>query len=130
MMFRETPRGTVAIPQPSHAWISGQIMRAWGNARFGSVEPFEDVCLAAGQHDIGWLTREQAPTLNPATGRPRGFRELGVARHTAIWIQDTAMGHHLGTHERAASPEGVTPIGIRMSYQEAKCSPLPAILGA
>ena len=98
MMFRDTPDGTIAIPQPSHAWISGQIMRAWGNAEFGVVAPFEDVCLAAEQHDIGWLMWEQAPTVNPATGRPHGFRDLGVLRHTAIWTLGTAMAGVFGRY--------------------------------
>jgi hypothetical protein len=73
-------------------------MRAWGNERFGSVEPFEDVCLAAEQHDIGWMTWERAPTLNPATGRPHGFRELGVERHTSIWSQGTATALAFGRY--------------------------------
>jgi hypothetical protein len=98
MMFRDTANGTIAIPQPSHAWISGQIMRAWGNAEFGVIDPFEDVCLAAEQHDIGWLTWEQAPTINPATGRPHGFRDLGVLRHTAIWTLGTAMAGVFGRY--------------------------------
>jgi len=55
MMFRETGNTVIAIPQPSHAWLSGQAIRAWGNAEFGHVSPFEDVCLGAEQHDIGWL---------------------------------------------------------------------------
>jgi hypothetical protein len=41
---------------------------AWGNKDFGAVAPFEDVCLAAEQHDIGWLNWEAAPTLNRAPG--------------------------------------------------------------
>jgi Protein of unknown function (DUF3891) len=98
MLFRETGGTAVAIPQPSHAWLSGQAMRAWGNAEFGVVTPAEDVCLAAEQHDIGWLTWEQAPTLNPATGRPHSFRELGVAQHTATWSQGSAMALAFGRY--------------------------------
>jgi hypothetical protein len=98
MLFRVTGDTTVAISQPSHAWLAGQAMRAWGNAEFGAVTPAEDVCLAAEQHDIGWLAWEQAPTLNPDTGRPHSFRELGVARHTAIWGQGTAMALAFGRY--------------------------------
>jgi hypothetical protein len=98
MLFRETGDTTVAIPQPSHAWLSGQAMRGWGNAEFGVVTPAEDVCLAGEQHDIGWLAWEQAPTLNPDTGRPHSFREIGVARHTAIWGQGTAMALAFGRY--------------------------------
>jgi hypothetical protein len=98
MMFREDPNGAIAISQPSHAWLSGQIMRAWGNAEFGSVAPYEDVCLAAEQHDMGWLEWEQAPTLNLASGRPQSFRELAVADHTAIWRRGTELALVLGRY--------------------------------
>ncbi len=91
MMFRDTPDGTIAITQPSHAWLSGQIIRAWGNPQVGTVTPHEDVCLGAEQHDIGWLAWEQAPTLNSATGRPHSFRELSIAEHTAIWRRGTGL---------------------------------------
>lgn len=98
MLFRDGPDGSIAISQPSHAWLSGQIMRAWGNAAFGPVAPYEDVCLAAEQHDIGWLMWEQAPTLNPATGRPHSFRELSVAAHTAIWRHGTELALAFGRY--------------------------------
>jgi len=98
MMFRETPAGMIAISQPSHAWISGQIIRAWGNAEFGPVTPYEDVCLGAEQHDIGWLVWEQAPTLNVATGRPHSFREIPVPTHTALWRRGTEMAAVFGRY--------------------------------
>jgi Protein of unknown function (DUF3891) len=98
MMFRDDPNGPIAISQPSHAWLSGQIMRAWGNAEFGSVAPYEDVCLGAEQHDMGWLEWEQTPTLNLTTGRPHGFRELAVGDHTAIWRRGTELALALGRY--------------------------------
>jgi hypothetical protein len=98
MLFRDGPNGSIAISQPSHAWLSGQIMRAWGNAEFGPVTPYEDVCLGAEQHDIGWLEWEQSPTLNLTTGRPHGFRELGVAAHTAIWRRGTELALAFGRY--------------------------------
>ncbi len=98
MMFRETGDTVLAIPQPSHAWLSGQAIRAWGNEEFGCVSPFEDVCLGAEQHDIGWLSWERSPTLNAQTGRPHGFRELDVAQHTELWRQGCAMAQVLGRY--------------------------------
>ena len=97
-MFRETGNTVIAIPQPSHAWISGQAIRAWGNEEFGYVSPFEDVCLGAEQHDIGWLSWERSPTLNAETGRPHAFRELDVAQHTDLWRQGSAMAVVLGRY--------------------------------
>jgi hypothetical protein len=98
MLFRQTAVATIAITQPSHAWLSGQIMRQWGNATFGHVTPYEDVCLGAEQHDIGWLAWEQKPTLNVATGRPHSFREVNVAAHTGIWRQGTKLAMSLGRY--------------------------------
>jgi len=88
MVLREDGDDAVlAIGQASHAWISGQLARAWGNAAFPRPEPREEVCLAAEQHDIGWIDEDRAPALNPATGRPRQFFELPRREHLALWTQ-------------------------------------------
>lgn len=87
MLFREVGDAVIAIPQPSHAWLSGQLLRAWGNDAFAAPTPHEEVCLGAEQHDIGWLAWEAEPTLNSKTGRPHSFLELGPATHTELWKQ-------------------------------------------
>ena len=85
MLLRRDGDQAVAIGQPAHAWISGQLARAWGNARFGAVEPYEDVCLAAEQHDAGMAPWEVRPTFNDQTGLPRSFMELTLDEHLEIW---------------------------------------------
>jgi hypothetical protein len=85
MLLREDDRGVLAIGQPSHAWLSGQLARAWGNERFGRVEPFEEVCLAAEQHDVGWARHELEPLHNPDTGLPRSFVEVPLDVHLSLW---------------------------------------------
>ena len=75
----------IAVGQPAHAWVSGQLARAWGNDRFGTPEPREEVCLAAEQHDVGMAAWEVRPTLNPTTGLPRSFMELTLDEHLEIW---------------------------------------------
>ncbi|HYG75605.1 MAG TPA: DUF3891 family protein [Planctomycetota bacterium] len=85
MLHRHTPDGLLLITQPAHAWISGQLARAWGNEQFPAFAPYEDVCLAAEQHDLAWLDWEQAPALNPATRLPYTFMDLPVPAHTALW---------------------------------------------
>jgi Protein of unknown function (DUF3891) len=85
MLVREDPAGPILIAQPAHAWVAGQLARAWGGDRVGGVAPREAVCLAAEQHDNGWAAWEAAPTLNPATGRPHTFLELPRRAHLAIW---------------------------------------------
>ena len=73
--------GALCIGQASHAWISGQMARAWKEP----FEPYEEVCLAAEQHDVGMAEWDLAPTLNPETGLPHGFTEMPFEVHSALW---------------------------------------------
>ena len=85
VLRREGDEAVVAIGQPAHAWISGQLARAWGNQRFGAVEPWEEVCLAAEQHDIGMAEWDAAPELNHDTGLPYSFVEMPLETHVRLW---------------------------------------------
>lgn len=91
MLFRPLPDGSaLAISQPAHAWISGQLAREWGGPVAG-VDRLPDLfILAAEQHDIGWLPWEVAPTRDPATGRPYDFVSLPRDQHTALWSAGVA----------------------------------------
>jgi len=73
------------IGQLSHAWLSGQLARAWGNERFPAPDPREEIALGAEQHDIGWARFDLHPSLNPQTGLPRSFLELTIEEHLTIW---------------------------------------------
>ncbi len=85
MLVRLDDDGALAIGQLSHAWLSGQLARAWGNERFGAVEPHEEVALGAEQHDVGWALFDLEPPFNPETGLPRSFLEVTVEDHLRIW---------------------------------------------
>lgn len=85
MLLRTDDRGVVAIGQPSHAWVSGQLARAWGNTRFGAVEPYDEVCLGAEQHDNGMSDWDLAPGRNPDSGLPRSFMEMPIGTHLELW---------------------------------------------
>ena len=80
MLVREEPGGAaLCVGQASHAWLSGQLARAWSPA------PAEEVCLAAEQHDVGMTRWDLTPALDEATGRPVGFMEMALADHLALW---------------------------------------------
>jgi hypothetical protein len=82
MLFREPAPGegpVLAISQPAHAWLSGQMMRAW------AAPLAETLLLAAEQHDIAWMDWETAPSFDARTGRPHSFRALGAAVHAPMW---------------------------------------------
>jgi hypothetical protein len=72
------------VGQPAHAWVSGQLARAWGNAAFPPPAPREPFCLAAEQHDVGWSDVDLAPLPGP-DGRPLSFLQQPRAAHVAIW---------------------------------------------
>jgi hypothetical protein len=86
MLFRDLPDGAwLAISQPMHALVSGQMLRAWGAPGFARPEPFEEVAVAAAQHDVAWMPWEAAPTYDPATGRPHQFRAIVARQHAPMW---------------------------------------------
>jgi hypothetical protein len=87
VLLRKDDRGVLAIGQPSHAWLSGQLARAWGNRQFGSVDPWEEVCLATEQHDSGWRTLDLEPSYNPETGLPHSFIEMPIEVHLRLWTE-------------------------------------------
>jgi hypothetical protein len=100
MLLREDGDAVVAIGQASHAWLSGQLARAWGGPVAGAVEHREAACLAADQHDVGMAQWDLAPALNPRTGRPQSFLEMDLATHLALW---SAAPQRLFTQSRLAA---------------------------
>ena len=86
MLIRPEPDGSfLAIGQASHAWVSGQLARAWGNEEFGQIEPWEEVCLGAEQHDVGWAEWDLDPKIDPETGRPYTFISLPLEEKLELW---------------------------------------------
>jgi hypothetical protein len=57
--------------------------RAWAEP----FSPYDEICLAAEQHDIGMAEWDLAPTLNTETGLPHSFTEMPFAVHSALWLE-------------------------------------------
>jgi Protein of unknown function (DUF3891) len=86
VVLRELEKDAVlCIGQPAHAWLAGQLARAWGNGLFAEPRPRDEVVLAAAQHDVGMAAWDAAPELNPDTGRPMSFLEMPVETHLGLW---------------------------------------------
>lgn len=98
MLLRKAGEDVIAIPQPSHSWLSGQMARAWGNDRFERPEPHAEFCLGAEQHDLGWLGWELAPQLDPDTGLPREFMRLPPPDHVALWTEGVRRARLYGSY--------------------------------
>lgn len=125
MLFRREENQVIAVSQPAHAWVSGQLARVWGNTEFGTFEPWEEVCLGAEQHDIGWLDWERQPRFNQATGLPYSFTELPSEQHIGVWTNASSLAasynlyaallvslHGTGLYERFGSARGDTPAHV------------------
>jgi hypothetical protein len=100
MLLRHDDRGVLAIGQPSHAFLSGQLARSWGNDRFPAAQPHDEVVLATDQHDVGWAMWDLEPTRDPETGLPYSFMELPLEEHLALW---SAAPERLLTQSRYAA---------------------------
>ena len=50
------------------------------------MEPWEEVCLAADQHDVGMAAWDLEPSFNPETGLPHSFMEMPLEVHTELWL--------------------------------------------
>jgi hypothetical protein len=81
LILRPAGDGHLAIGQASHAWLSGQLARAW----VPRPEPFEEVCLGALQHDVGMAEWDLRPRRHPDTGLLVQFFELDRRTHLALW---------------------------------------------
>ncbi|WP_237481119.1 DUF3891 family protein [Lichenibacterium dinghuense] len=94
MLLRREAHRRIAIPQPAHAGLSGQLAAAWGNAEFAAPRP--EAVLAAALHDIGWAAWERAPTRDPETGWPRQFPDVSKLIHVGLWRDGVATARLYG----------------------------------
>ena len=147
MILRADGDAVLAIGQASHAWLSGQLARAWGNDRFPAPAPFEEVCLGALQHDIGMADWDLRPERHPDTGLPRQFFELDRRTHLALWtaapqrvLSQSRYAallvslHGTGLYERfppsTADPEIARAVADYLDGQRALQAQLTAEVGA
>ena len=71
----------ICIGQAAHAWVSGQLARAWAE----ELPHREAVILAAEQHDVGMAHWDLAPALDPSTGLPLSFVRMPLDVHLRLW---------------------------------------------
>jgi hypothetical protein len=139
--------GVIAIGQASHAWLAGQLARAWGNERFPAPAPWEAVCLGAEQHDVGMAMWDLAPTCDAETGWPTPFYRVDRRTHLRLWTEAPrrllsqsayaallASLHGTGLYERFPpaddDPELVAAVQAYLDDQHAFQRELGAALGA
>lgn len=135
MIYREDPEGIMVITQPAHAWLSGQLARAWGNDAFGDFVPRAEVELAAELHDLGFVLWEQEPTLDVSTGLPHSFMSMPLKEHLEVWSRGVegmlAYGlypallvsmHYTWLTERHSRPEGLEQANLVNAFLDDQAS--------
>lgn len=79
MLVRDDETSWLAIGQPAHAWLAGQIARHWAPA----LSP--DAVLAVEQHDVAWVDWDRRPPLHAPARRAAAFFEAPADQRLAIW---------------------------------------------
>jgi hypothetical protein len=79
MLIRDDGETWTAIAQPAHAWMAGQLARAWNPVLASSV------VLATELHDIGWSELDRRPPLHAPERRAAAFFEVRRDRRLALW---------------------------------------------
>jgi hypothetical protein len=147
VVLRRDASGVLAVGQASHAWLCGQLARAWGNERFGAVRPLAEVALGAEQHDVGMGRWDLAPARNPGTGLPQSFMEMGAGANAGLWLNGPrrlvsqsryaallAIMHGRRLYERfdlsAAAPEEAAAVSAFLDHARALEQSLLAALRA
>ncbi|NIP37660.1 MAG: DUF3891 family protein [Candidatus Dadabacteria bacterium] len=85
MIRRETENGWILITQRDHSLLSGKIMKGWGNSKFATPEPYDEVMFAVAEHDCGWELWEENPRINPVNKYPKNFLEMNYSDQVSIW---------------------------------------------
>jgi hypothetical protein len=81
MIVRDRGDSWQVVLQTDHADLSAAFARAWADrdARHDSL------VLATERHDDGWAVWEQAPLVEPETGRPLNFLDVPVPAHLTFY---------------------------------------------
>jgi Protein of unknown function (DUF3891) len=127
MLYREVKQGKIAITQPMHAWVAGQLARAWGNERFGDVVPFDEVCLGTEQHDVGHTAWEQAHAQS-RDGSSLQFSRDAQATACAALVTSRAASSPTGTLCRTPglTPRHSTLPALRCGQRSPEKTPRPS----
>ena len=82
----------ILFTQNDHARLAGDIMNFWGNSRFSSITPFEEVIHAITNHDCGWIDWDNRPRINKENRYPANFMEMETEVQKEIWTKSFEYG--------------------------------------
>jgi hypothetical protein len=72
MITQTAPEGEphFVVTMVEHMDLCAQMARAYGNDRFESLSPYEEVLYAVENHDRGWEDYDRQPIVDPLSGLP------------------------------------------------------------
>lgn len=88
------------VTQPDHARVAAELLSLWREDGLPEHPRREELLFAAREHDNGWQETDAAPRIDPASGRPYGFRELPARLRIDLWAR--GVERHLAEHRYPA----------------------------
>lgn len=98
MLRLETETGWWLVTHPDHARLAGAFAEKWGNGRFLSPEPRENVLRGIARHDDGWTARDATPQIT-RQGKPSAFSVELVGKYSAF--EEIDLSDYLAVRDRA-----------------------------
>ncbi len=81
MIVRDAGTDWQVVLQTDHADLSAAFARQWAD----TGPRHDSLTVAAERHDDGWAVWEQAPLIEPETGKPLNFLDVRVPAHLAFY---------------------------------------------
>ena len=88
MIVRRAGSTLYLITQPDHAALAGRIMRHWRPLH--NADRRASILHAIEEHDNGWREADEAPTVDPGTGRIHDFITAPAHVRQGVWPRGIA----------------------------------------
>ena len=85
MIIRETTDSFIMMKQHDHAYLSGEIMKHVKPTLLKSDQFFDDLILAAYQHDRSWIILDATPIWNDREKKPFSFSDYPLLPKMALY---------------------------------------------
>jgi hypothetical protein len=121
MIVQQRGSELALITQPDHARLSAELLEAWRTPGWRDLPNRDDVLLAIGEHDNGWLEADAHPSVD-TSGRPHDFvgspndvrqdvwpRGIGRLRATSVSAAALVAQHALTVYGRYRGNAAWTP---------------------
>ena len=92
MIVRPATRALHLITQPDHAALAAGIMEHW--VPLQDAERRASILLAIQEHDNGWREPDEAPSVDPTSGRIYDFISAPAPVRQAVWPRGVARLSH------------------------------------